>query len=191
LQKLILASGSQYRQTQLRGLGLPFICQPAQIDESPFPGESPSQTANRLALYKAEAVALCFPEAIIIGCDQTGELDGALLNKPGHHMAALQQLRAMAGKTVHFHSALVVIAGDWQSHDCVTTDVTLRDLTEHEIERYLLRDTPYDCAGSFKIESAGSVLMQSVRSDDPSALIGLPLIRLCQRLREIGIDPCC
>ncbi len=187
--KLILASMSRYRQQQLAALGLQFSCQPASVDESPLPDEAPADTACRLALYKARSVARANPDAIVIGGDQTGDLNGVLLGKPGDHAAAATQLAAMSGQTVWFHSAIALVQGDdsWQA--VVSTEVHMRDLNADEIQRYLLRDTPYDCAGSFKIEQAGTLLMKYVRSEDPSALIGLPLIALANLLRKAGFDP--
>lgn len=189
MQKLILASGSRYRQSQLQGWGLSFESLSPDIDESPLPNESPAQVATRLALYKAKHVAQRYPDSWIIGCDQTGDLAGGLLGKPKNHPAALAQLRAMSGQTVLFHSAVALVCptGEWQQ--VVTTKVVLRDLSDQDIKNYLQRDQPFDCAGSFKIECAGTLLMSAVSSDDPSALVGLPLIALAEMLRKSGLDP--
>lgn len=189
MRQLILASGSRYRQQQLANLGLRFESIAPAIDESPLKSESPRDCAIRLALYKARSVAARHPNAVVIGADQTGDLAGRLLHKPGNHDAAVTQLRAMAGNTVHFHSAIALVYDGYHGQDCVTTAVTLSPLTDNQIQHYLALDQPYDCAGSFKIESAGSLLMASVRSDDPAALIGLPLIALIRLLRDAGLDP--
>lgn len=189
MQQLILASGSRYRQNQLSALGLRYRAVPAEIDESTLALESPKACAERLALYKAQAVAKHFADALVIGCDQTGDLNGLVLGKPGDHAAATAQLKSMSGQTVVFHSAVVLVGAEQIWRDCVSTHVLMRTLSDHDIDRYLHRDQPYDCAGSFKIEGAGSLLMNAVHSDDPSALIGLPLIALANLLRQAGLDP--
>lgn len=188
---LILASTSPYRRELLQRLGLPFTACAPGVDEAAPPGEAPAQTARRLARLKAQAVAARQPGAVVIGSDQVAELDGAALGKPGTHEGAVAQLRAMRGREVLFHSAVAVARGDrgFESAAVVSVRVRFRDLSDVEIERYLRTETPYDCAGSAKAEGLGIALLASVESDDPTALIGLPLIRTCALLREAGIDP--
>jgi septum formation protein len=159
------------------------------IDESPLPGEPPLATARRLALAKARKVAERETSALIIGSDQVAVLGRRVLGKPGTHAAATEQLRAMSGKSVEFHTALCLLnaASGKAQQTSVPTIVRFRELDDRQIERYLLRDRPYDCAGSAKIEAMGIALVESVESVDPSALIGLPLIALIGMLRQEGI----
>lgn len=187
---LILASTSRYRRDLLGRLGLPFDTLAPEVDETEQPDEAPVQTASRLALAKAWAVARRFPEATVIGSDQIAEVDGTRLNKPGTHDNAVAQLRLMSGRAVRFHSAMAVVrARDARERsDVVPTVVRMRILTEAEIERYLRTEQPYDCAGSAKSEGLGITLIEAIEADDPTALIGLPLIRLCSRLREFGFS---
>ena len=189
--RLILASTSVYRQELLMRLRLPFDLVAPDIDEAPLPAELPQSLAARLALAKARAVASRHPQALVIGSDQVADLDGLALGKPGHHDAAVRQLRAMSGKRVIFHTAVAVVSADlgFEASDLACVSVIFRNLSDHEIERYLCADRPYDCAGSAKVEALGIALLQSVESDDPTALIGLPLIRTCALLRQAGIDP--
>lgn len=187
-RRLILGSSSPYRRELLQRLRLPFECHSPSIDESPQPGEAPADTARRLALAKALAVAAQQPGAVVIGSDQVAELDGQPLGKPGNHERALTQLRAMSGRQVHFHTAVAAL--DAQGH-CVgealnTVRVRLRTLSEAEIEHYLRAEQPYDCAGSAKVEGLGITLLEAVESDDPTALIGLPLIATTTLLRRAG-----
>lgn len=188
---LILASTSVYRRELLARLGLPFEVVAPQVDEATLVGESPELLAARLALAKAHAVAQQYPDAVVIGADQVAELDGVALGKPVHHEAAVQQLRAMSGRQVVFHSAVSVVCPqrDFAASEVARVSVTFRTLKHNEIERYLHADRPYDCAGSAKVESLGIALLDAVASDDPTALIGLPLIRTCALLRRAGIDP--
>ncbi len=188
---LILASTSVYRQELLARLRLPFEVVAPDVDEAPLPAEPPASLASRLALAKARAVAARHPQAVVIGSDQVAELDGVALGKPGNHEAAVLQLRAMCGRRVIFHTAVAVVGagGDFEASDLACVSVTFRYLSDPEIERYLRADRPYDCAGSAKVESLGIALLQSVESDDPTALIGLPLIRTCALLRRAGIAP--
>jgi septum formation protein len=159
------------------------------VDEAALPGERPSDTARRLALAKAQAVARDRPDAVVIGSDQVAELDGAPIGKPITHEAALRQLQAMQGRSVDFHTALAVVCGGKAEARirCVATTVRFRSLPLEQLERYLRLDRPYDCAGSARIESLGICLIESVASDDPTAIIGLPLIALTSILGEFGI----
>lgn len=190
LMPLILASSSVYRRELLQRLRLPFECVSPAIDESARPDETPATTAVRLALEKARAVAAAHPQALIIGSDQVAELDGTPLGKPGNHANAVCQLRAMRGQRVVFHTALCLLdaaSGRHQLENAVTT-VLLRALTDAQIERYLQLEQPYDCAGSAKVESLGIALAEKITSDDPTALIGLPLIMLVSMLKREGIE---
>ena len=186
---IVLASSSRYRQEQLARLRLPFTTAVPAVDEIALAGEAHAATAQRLALLKARTCAAHHPDALIIGADQVAELDGAAIGKPGTHPAAVAQLRAMAGRTVRFHSGLALLdARDGQAHSgCVTTAVRFRMLSDAAIETYLRADQPYDCAGSAKIESLGICLVASVHSDDPTALVGLPLILLTSLLADFGV----
>jgi len=189
-RQIVLASSSRYRQELLARLCLPFATDTPAVDESALPAESQGATAQRLSLLKAQTAARRHPGAILIGADQVAELDGAAIGKPGGHGAALQQLLAMRGRTVRFHSGIAVVdeASGQCLAGCVATDVTFRALPREALESYLQRDRPYDCAGSAKIESLGICLVESVRSDDPTALVGLPLILLTSMLATLGIE---
>jgi len=186
---LILGSTSRYRKELLSRLQIPFETAAPDVDETPHINESPKDLALRLALAKARAVALKNPEAIVIGSDQVADLEGAPLGKPGNHANATLQLQRMRGKTVIFQTALsvVCIATGYQRTDLAEVKVKFRDLSDAEIESYLRAEEPYDCAGSAKSEGLGIVLLDSIENDDPTALIGLPLIRTCQMLREAGV----
>ncbi len=186
--RLILASTSRYRRELLERLRLPFEVTPPAVDESMLPGERPADTALRLAQAKARAVGSICPLSLVIGCDQVAALGTTALGKPGGHEQAVAQLRAMRGLDVVFHTALAVLntaSGALQLAD-VPTRVRFRDYSDREIERYLTLERPYDCAGSAKIEGLGIALVEQVESDDPSALIGLPLMRLTTMLRNEG-----
>lgn len=186
---LILASSSPYRQQLLQRLGLPFHCQAPDIDETAKAGESAVALVSRLSQEKASAIARSFPQAVIIGSDQVAVLNEQVLGKPGHHAAAVAQLKAVSGKTIQFHTGLCVLnaqTGEYQL-DSIPTTVQFRDLSLAEIEAYCQREQPYDCAGSFKSEGLGIILLSAVSSHDPTALIGLPLIRLSQMLTKAGI----
>jgi septum formation protein len=186
---LILGSTSRYRKELLSRLQIPFETAAPDVDETPHINESPKDLALRLALAKARAVALKNPEAIVIGSDQVADLEGAPLGKPGNHTNATLQLQRMSGKTVIFQTALsvVCIATGYQRTDLAEVKVKFRDLSDAEIESYLRAEEPYDCAGSAKSEGLGIVLLDAIENDDPTALIGLPLIRTCQMLREAGV----
>ncbi|MEO5771159.1 MAG: Maf family nucleotide pyrophosphatase, partial [Burkholderiaceae bacterium] len=169
----------------------PFEVLSPQVDESALAGEAPSALVERLALAKAAAVGASHPESVVIGSDQVAELDGRAIGKPHTHEAATAQLRAMSGRSVAFHTAVAVVRGDrhFASVLSARVQVRFRILDDGQIERYLLADQPYDCAGSAKSESLGIALLTSIDSDDPTALVGLPLIRTCELLRQAGLDP--
>lgn len=187
---LVLASSSPYRRSLLERLRLPFEVTPPLVDEHAHDGETPRATALRLAQTKARAVAAARPRDVVIGSDQVASLEGAPLGKPGSHAAALAQLRAMRGSTVEFHTALCVVDGPRGTSELeeVPTSVTFRQFSDEQAERYLWADQPYDCAGSAKIEALGIALVLRVESEDPSALIGLPLISLVGMLMRAGIE---
>ena len=186
---VVLGSTSRYRRELLQRLGLPFEVAAPEVDETPQPGEAPAALAQRLALAKARAVAERFPEAVVIGSDQVADLTGEPLGKPGTHERAVQQLRRMRGQTVVFQTALAVVcrASGFERQDIAPVRVAFRELDDGEIERYLLAEQPYDCAGSAKSEGLGIALLERIDSDDPTALVGLPLIRTCQMLRAAGV----
>ncbi|WP_079418739.1 Maf family protein [Thiomonas intermedia] len=186
---LILASTSRYRAELLRRLRVPFATRAPEVDEARQSGESPLGLAQRLAAEKAGAVARTAPGAWVIGSDQVCMLGDEALGKPGSHEAALAQLRQLTGREAVFHTAVCVISpdGKTQIRNC-PTEVKFRTLRDDDIERYLNLDAPYDCAGSAKSESLGPALLTRMRSDDPTALIGLPLIDLCDMLRQSGFD---
>ena len=190
-RRLVLASTSHYRRELLKRLRLPFDVVAPGVDEEALPGEAPAETAIRLALAKADAVAATDGEAVVIGSDQIADLDGRGLGKPGDHARATAQLASMRGRTVVFHTAVAVVctAIGVRVAEIVPVAVRFRDLSDAEIERYLRAETPYDCAGSAKIETLGIALVEGVSSDDPTALVGLPLIRTCALLRLAGIEP--
>ena len=189
--KLILGSTSRYRRELLQRLRLPFDVVSPQVDETPRDGESPAELAMRLAAAKAAAVAALHPQAVVIGSDQVAELDGTPIGKPGTHERAVAQLRAMRGRSVVFHTAVAVqhAASGYAGAALAPVTVRFRDLGDAEIEHYLRTEQPYDCAGSAKCETLGIALLDAIDSDDPTALVGLPLIRTCALLREAGLDP--
>ncbi len=187
---LILASTSRYRRELLQRLRLPFEVVAPAVDETARPGETPAALATRLALEKARAVAALRPDAVVIGSDQVADLDGLALGKPGSHERATAQLRLMRGREVVFQTAVAVAGGALGPGQVLLAPVRVqfRDLSDDEIEHYLRTEQPYDCAGSAKCETLGIALLQAIHSDDPTALVGLPLIRTCQLLRQAGID---
>ncbi|HEX6733840.1 MAG TPA: Maf family nucleotide pyrophosphatase [Azonexus sp.] len=189
MQSLILASTSPYRRELLARLGLPFAVANPQTDESPLPGETPEALALRLSEAKARAVADQHPDALIIGSDQVATVDGRIYGKPGNHPRALEQLRALSGRTVNFFTGLCLYNARTDQAEVrgVPTLVTFRQLSDSEIENYLRREPAYNCAGSAKSEGLGIALLQSMRGDDPNALVGLPLIALCDMLRKQGV----
>jgi septum formation protein len=186
---LILGSTSAYRRELLQRLQIPFEVAAPDVDETPLPGEPPRLLAQRLALAKARAVALLHPQAVVIGSDQVADLAGLPLGKPGSHERATAQLRQMRGQTLVFETAVsvVCIESGFEESSLASVRVRFRDLTDEEIENYLRLERPYDCAGSAKSEGLGIALLSSIESDDPTALIGLPLIRTCQLIRAAGI----
>ncbi|NWG38611.1 MAG: septum formation inhibitor Maf [Hydrogenophilaceae bacterium] len=188
--KLILASTSRYRRELLSRLRIPFEVVSPEVDETPLANETPSATALRLSVLKAQAVAAQFPEALIIGSDQVLMLDSEQLGKPGNYENAFAQLKKMQGKAMVFHTALTLLnskTGRAQTRD-VPTVVHIRKLTDAQIEAYLKKEQPYDCAGSAKSESLGIALMERMDSPDPTALIGLPLMTLTEMLMNEGVD---
>ncbi len=186
---LVLGSTSRYRSELLSRLGLPFTVDAPQVDETPRPDESPRALAWRLAEAKAREVARRHPTAIVIGADQVADLDGEPLGKPGTHERARAQLQRMRGRSVIFQTALSVVctATDFAQTELAAVEVRFRALTDDEIERYLRAEQPYDCAGSAKSEGLGITLLDAIHNDDPTALVGLPLIRTARLLRAAGL----
>ncbi len=188
-QFLVLASTSPYRSELLKRLHIPFVTASPDVDETPLPEESARATSVRLSREKAAAVSALHPDALIIGSDQVALLEGKQIGKPLTHENAVRQLRSMRGKTTSFYTALTLLnarSGHMQT-EVAENQVTLRDLEDEEIEAYLKKEQPYNCAGSAKSEGLGIALMSSMRGDDPNALIGLPLILLTQMLRNEGV----
>jgi septum formation protein len=188
--QIVLASTSRYRRELLARLGLPFEVAAPEVDETPLPDEAPRETSRRLAEAKAKAVAQRFPGATVIGSDQVAVLDGMPLGKPGNHDNAVRQLRAMRGKEVVFYTALCLCqaASARAETRVVPYYVRFRDYSDAQIERYLEREQPYDCAGSARCEGLGIVLIAEMRGEDPNALIGLPLIALTEMLAGLGVS---
>ncbi len=188
MPSLILASTSIYRRALLERLGLPFTVARPETDETPLPDEPPQALAERLALAKAEAVlASAADDTWVIGSDQVAELDGRPLGKPGSHAAAVAQLQSMSGRDVRFLTALCLAGPDGRRLQALdVTTVRFRNLSNDEIERYIAREQPLDCAGSFKSEGLGIALFEEIDNRDPTALIGLPMIAAARLLREAG-----
>ncbi|MBU6460566.1 MAG: septum formation inhibitor Maf [Proteobacteria bacterium] len=188
-QKLVLASSSRYRRQLLDRLGIPYTAVSPHVDETPRSDEKAADTAKRLALSKARAVAKTYPESLIIGSDQVALLEGELLGKPHTHEKAVLQLQKMRGKTVVFHTALCLLDAKKNEYtlEDVPTQLLFRNLSNEQIENYLRREQPYDCAGSAKSEGLGIALIQSMQGEDPNALIGLPLIKLVSMLEQHGL----
>ena len=186
---MVLGSTSRYRRELMQRLRLPFEVDAPDVDETPQTGETPEALARRLALAKARAVAARHPEAVVIGSDQVADLAGQPLGKPGTHERAVQQLRMMRGQLVVFQTAIAVVclATGFVREDLAPVRVRFRDLSDTEIEAYLRAEEPYDCAGSAKSEGLGIALLEAIDNDDPTALVGLPLIRTCRLLREAGV----
>ena len=188
--KLVLASTSPFRRELLTRLGVPFEVASPDIDETPLAGEKPDDTAQRLSVLKAQAVAQKFPDALIIGSDQVALLDGEQLGKPGTHDKAVEQLRKMRGRALEFHTALTLFnarTGRTQTAN-VPVRLVMRDYTDAQIEAYLKKDQPYNCCGSARSESLGIALIQRYETEDPNALVGLPLIKLTEMLANEGLD---
>ena len=186
---LVLGSTSPYRRELLTRLRIPFTVTSPEVDETPQAGESPRNLALRLALAKAQAVAALHPEAVVIGSDQVADLDGQPLGKPGEHAKAVAQLQRMRGQVVIFQTAVSVVclANGFEDTQLAAVKVKFRELSDAEIEAYLRAEEPYDCAGSAKSEGLGIALLDSIDNDDPTALVGLPLIRTCQMIRAAGV----
>lgn len=186
---LILGSSSRYRRELLARLKVPFDTASPEVDETPQGGERPADLAVRLALEKAREVASRHPEAVVIGSDQVADLYGEPLGKPGSHERAVAQLRRLSGQTVIFQTALAVVcqATGFEQSDIAAVRVVFRELSDEEIERYLRAEQPYDCAGSAKSEGLGIALLERIDNDDPTALVGLPLIRTCRMIRAAGV----
>ncbi len=186
---LILASTSVYRRQLLERLRLPFTVLASDVDETPQPDERPEQIACRLALAKAHSVARLHPGAVVIGSDQVADLKGTPLGKPGNHARATVQLQTMRNQTVVFQTAVAVVCLEtgFAQTELAQVSVQFRDLSDAQIEAYLQAETPYDCAGSAKSEGLGITLLARIDNDDPTALIGLPLIRTCQMLEAAGV----
>ena len=186
---LVLGSTSRYRRELLSRLHVPFEVAAPDVDETPLPGELPAALAQRLALAKAQAVAAKYPHAVVIGSDQVADLRGQPLGKPGTHERAVAQLRMMRGQTVIFQTALAVVCAEsgFLQQDIAAVRVVFRDLSDAEIENYLRIEQPYDCAGSAKSEGLGIALLERIDSDDPTALIGLPMIRTARMIRAAGV----
>jgi septum formation protein len=188
---LVLGSTSRYRREMLARLGLPFEVAAPEVDETPVPGEPPAATALRLSEAKARAVAARYPDALVIGSDQVADCDGRAVSKPGDRANARRELRALAGRTIVFHTgvALVDAASGRCQREMIDVVSVFRPLADAEIDAYLDREAPYDCAGGVKSEALGIALFERITSDDPTALVGLPLIALCRMLRAEGVDP--
>lgn len=188
-RQIILASTSVYRRQLLERLRLPFTVIASQVDETALPDEGPAPLARRLALAKAQAVAAQHPDCLVIGSDQVAELNGEALGKPGTHARAVAQLQRMRGQTVIFQTAVAVVcqATSFAQTELAAVKVQFRDLSDAQIERYLLAEQPYDCAGSAKSEGLGIALLARIDNDDPTALVGLPLIRTCHLLEAAGL----
>ena len=187
---LILGSTSRYRRELLERLRVPFTAVSPEVDETPHADESPQDLACRLALAKARAVAALHPQAVVIGSDQVADLNGQPLGKPGNHECAVAQLQAMRGQTVVFQTAVAVVCQDtgFAEVDLAQVRVQFRQLSDGQIEHYLRAETPYDCAGSAKSEGLGIALLERIDNDDPTALVGLPLIRTCSLLARAGLQ---
>jgi len=188
--QLVLASTSIYREALLARLGITFTTAAPGVDETPLPREAPARTACRLAEAKARAVAARMPGALVLGSDQIADVDGMAVGKPGNHETAVRQLVALSGRSVVFHTAVALANAATGRCEVRLVDVTtkFRSLTRAAIDAYLLRDAPYDCAASIKAETLGIAIVESIRSDDPTALIGLPLITVVDLLRAEGVD---
>lgn len=188
-RKLILGSTSPYRRELLQRLRIPFEIAAPDVDETAQPLETPKQMACRLAMAKARVIAAQFPSCVVIGSDQVADLDGQALGKPGDHTRATAQLQRMRGRTVIFQTAVAVVCLEtgFAQMDLAQVKVKFRELSNAEIETYLRAETPYDCAGSAKSEGLGIALLEYIDNDDPTALVGLPLIRTCRMIQAAGV----
>ncbi len=187
---LILASRSKYKMTLLQTLGIPFSCSDPSIDETPKPGETPQSLSLRLAHDKATRIAAINPEALVIGCDQVAICEGQIIGKPESKREAINQLAFLQNKDAHFFTSISLsLKGLQPKSECANSHVRFRKLSQNQIKRYVEIDQPIDCAGSFKSESLGISLFEYIKSDDPTALIGLPLISLTTLLIEFGVTP--
>jgi septum formation protein len=184
----ILASSSPYRRQLLERLGLPFTALAPNVDETPLAGEHAKALSLRLAQMKAEALFPHHPDAWIIGSDQCADLNGQMIGKPGNHERALHQLKQMQGQTVVFHTAVCLLGKAFCKTIHIPTRVRFRNLPESALDHYLKIEKPYDCAGSAKSEGLGIILLEKIESEDPTALIGLPLIALTSLLSEAGFS---
>jgi septum formation protein len=189
-RRVVLASTSRYRQVLLERLGMPFECADPEVGEAALPGEAPAATARRLAEAKARAVAIRFPDSLVIGSDQVASCEGARLDKPGSHENAVRQLTRVSGKTALFDTAVALLDTKSSRLEArvVPCRVTFRSLSAAQIDRYLRLEQPYDCAGSAKAEGLGIALIERMETEDPTSLVGLPLIALCELLRDAGFD---
>jgi len=187
--KLVLASTSAYRRSLLERFGLPFTVEGPHIDESRKPNEDAIELVHRLAKAKAEVIAARYPDSVVIGSDQVAVRGAVILGKPGSAEACIEQLKQSSGQRVHFHTGVHVVTSQGQQHyaHVDTTTVTFRNLGSEEIERYVAKERPFDCAGGFKVEGLGIALFERVDSQDPTALIGLPLVWLAETLRQTGL----
>lgn len=189
MRPLVLASSSTYRRDLLQRLQLPFICESPNIDESPHPGEEATALVQRLATAKACALRKQFLQHLIIGSDQVAVLDGQIIGKPGNAAAAVRQLQAASGRSVVFYTGLCLLdsAGKQLQVDCVPFTVHFRELSDSQIKRYVEKEQPFNCAGSFKSEGLGISLFRATEGEDATSLVGLPLIRLCDMLNRAGV----
>jgi len=189
MSELILASTSPYRKMLLQRLGLEFTTLSPEMDENPLPGENAEALTSRLARGKASSIASQHPRALVIGCDQVADFKGTILGKPGTVEIAIEQLMLFSGESIRFSSAICLMRQQPEFCKAVTipTMVHFRNFSRAEASRYIQLDMPLDCAGSFKSEAAGSLLLRSLESEDPTALIGLPLIALSNLLRDAGL----
>ncbi len=190
MKHIILASSSQYRKVLLSRLGLPFECISSNIDETKLIDEMPSNLVKRLSIGKAQVIANANPESVVIGSDQIAIFENQIIGKPGNHKTALTQLNAFSGKEIQFLTGVAVLRQLDNREEFAISEVNVRfkSLSDSQIKKYLRKDKPYDCAGSFKVESLGISLFDFVKSDDPTSLEGLPLILLCKLLNKVGID---
>ena len=188
-RRLVLASGSAYRKALLERLGLAFEVAVPQVDERPLAEESPADTALRLAVLKARSQQKAYPDALIIGCDQVASCGERRYGKPGNHDNAVRQLRELSGKAADFHTAVTVLDSQKNEHQSrvVLCRVIFRTLDERRIQAYLQKEKPYDCAGAAKSEGLGIALIERLETDDPTSLIGLPLIALTEMLERAGL----